>query len=224
LNRDPDRAILRAARLPSWGVVHRRRLRAALGYAGASVLDVGCSSGGYVNALRARGYRAVGLDLLADPMWLDNEECPYVAGNASALPFADATFDTVLAFEILEHLREPALALAEFRRVACTNVILSVPDCETPEGLLKSGLTFAHWRDRTHRTFFTEGSLLDMLRLSGYRPMFTERIIPVLVDYPVLRSFGVPPRMAFGLARLFNRIPFRAHYGMTLLVVAERVG
>lgn len=223
MNGDPDLAMLRAARLPSWGDVHPRRLRAVLHYAGASVLDVGCSSGGYVRALRVQGYRAFGLDLLADPRWRHGQDRLYVAGNALALPFADATFATIIAFETLEHLQEPEWALSEFRRVAYKNLILSVPDCETPEALLKSGLTFAHWRDRTHRTFFTEASLLETLRASGYRPVLVERIIPVLVDYAVLRSYAVPSWLAFPAARLLSRIPFRARYEMTLLVAAERV-
>lgn len=215
--------MLQAARLSSWGDVHPRRMRAVLRHAGAVVLDVGCSSGGYVRALRTRGYHAVGLDLLADPKWSHENGRPYVAANALALPFANATFDTVIAFETLEHLLEPELALSEFRRVAHKNVILSVPDCETPEALLKSGLTFAHWRDLTHRTFFTKASLLETLRATGYRPVFVERIIPVLVDYAVLRSYSVPYRMAFLAARLLGRIPFRTRYGMTLLVAADRV-
>lgn len=218
-----ERIRLHAARQASWGDVHRRRLRAALQHAGACVLDVGCASGGYVRALRDRGYRAVGLDLLADPQWLREEDRLYVGGNALALPFADAAFDTVLAFETLEHLQEPALALAEFRRVARRNLVLSVPDCETPEALLGSGLTFSHWRDRSHRTFFTEQALSETLRVAGFRPVSTERIIPVLVDYAVLRSFHLPPRLSFLLARMLGQAPFRARYGMSLLVVAERV-
>jgi ubiquinone/menaquinone biosynthesis C-methylase UbiE len=183
-------------------------------------LDVGCSSGNYVHLLRTRGYRAVGLDLLADPQWSEG----FVSGNALALPFANAIFDTVIAFETLEHLADPARALAEFRRVACRNVILSVPDCATPADLLQGGLTFAHWRDQTHRTFFTRSSLLNMLDVSGYRLLLVERIIPVLIDYPVLRSYHVPRYLAYQAARLLGRIPFRTRYGMALLAVAERVG
>ena len=212
---------LQAARLPSWGEIHRRRLRAVLNHTGASVLEVGCSSGKYVSALRAKGYRAIGLDLLTDPQWLGEENRPYIAASALNLPFGSAAFETVIAFETLEHLHKPELTLAEFHRVASKNVILSVPDCETPEALLRSGLVFSHWRDRTHRTFFTENNLIETLRESGYQPVYTERIIPVLIDYPVLRSFRVPPWLAYPIARLLCRIPFRTRYGMSLLVVAE---
>jgi hypothetical protein len=175
-----------------------------------------------VRLLQAKGYHAVGLDLLADTRWSRDRTTPYVTANALALPFAQATFDTVVAFETLEHLVQPEWALAEFRRVARKNVVLSVPDCETPEALLKAGLTFSHWRDRTHHSFFTKASLMDALRASGYRPVFFERILPALVDYPVLRSLRLGRRWAFPAARLLARLPFRARYGMTLLVAAER--
>ena len=223
MNGDSDRARLRAARLSSWGQVNPRRLRAVIEHAGASILDVGCSTGNYVGLLREKGYHAVGLDLLADPGWVQEGVPLCVAGNALALPFSDATFDTVIAFETLEHLRQPERALAEFHRVARKNVVLSVPDCETPEELLKGGLVFAHWRDRTHCTFFTEASLTDVIRRSGFSVRTIGRINACLIDYPVLYSLHVPPWLAFFAARALRWIPFRTRYPMTLLAVADRV-
>jgi hypothetical protein len=98
-----------------------------------------------------------------------------------------------------------------------------VPDCETPEELLKGGLTFAHWRDRTHRTFFTYDSIVECLGKSGFRVRSIGRINACLIDYPVLSSLHVPPGLAYLAARILRRIPFRTQYPMTLLVVADKV-
>jgi ubiquinone/menaquinone biosynthesis C-methylase UbiE len=223
MNWDQDRCALRAARLSNWGRVNPRRLRAVIEHAGASILDVGCSAGGYVRLLRARGYRAVGLDLLFDPLWSQDRVLPCLAGDAVALPVADRSFETVISFETLEHLQQPEAALAEFHRVARRNVILTVPDCETPEELLKGGLVFAHWRDRTHRTFFTQDSLADAIRQAGFRLQSMRRINACLIDYPVLYSLHVPPRLAYLAARALRWIPFRTQYLMTLLAVADRI-
>jgi hypothetical protein len=54
---------------------------------------------------------------------------PDVVGSADALPLGDATADTVLCAEVLEHLpfeRFP-IALAELHRVAKKTVVLSLP-------------------------------------------------------------------------------------------------
>jgi 2-polyprenyl-3-methyl-5-hydroxy-6-metoxy-1,4-benzoquinol methylase len=217
-----ERMALRAARTESWGRVNRQRLRAVLQYAGTFVLDVGCSSGGYVDCLASMGYRACGLDLLADAAWRQETDRGYIAGDARALPFHDGAFDTVIAFEVLEHVADPDGVLAELRRVCRKNIVLSVPDCETPDGILRAGLVYAHWRDRTHRTFFTADSLADVLERARFRLVSMGRINPILPDYPVLRSLYVPPRLAYLAARVLRRIPFRVQYCMTLLAVATR--
>jgi SAM-dependent methyltransferase len=43
---------------------------------------------------------------------------PFVAGELEALPFADGSFDFVYASHVLEHVADPARALAELERVA----------------------------------------------------------------------------------------------------------
>lgn len=43
--------------------------------------------------------------------------CSFVEGSPEGLPFADQTFDTILAFDCFEHVMEPAAILAEFARV-----------------------------------------------------------------------------------------------------------
>ncbi len=85
-----------------------------------AVLDLACGAGRHTAALRARGYRAVGVDLsltlLARPPKL-----PRVAGDIRRLPFADATFDWVLnfftSFGYFEGERENFRVLEEIVRV-----------------------------------------------------------------------------------------------------------
>ena len=92
-------------------------------FAGArpdAVLDLACGAGRHTDALRRRGYRALGVDLsltlLARPPKL-----PRVAGDIRCLPFAGATFDWILnfftSFGYFEAERENFQVLEEIVRV-----------------------------------------------------------------------------------------------------------
>lgn len=50
-----------------------------------------------------------------------------LAGDATALPFADQTSDVVTLLEVLEHIPDAERALAECLRVAARHIVVSVP-------------------------------------------------------------------------------------------------
>jgi SAM-dependent methyltransferase len=107
-----------------------RRLDALLPPTAASVLEVGTGEGRVLTRLRRRypDARLVGLDLPAPELTAEwGAGVGWLYADATALPFADATFDLVLAVEVLEHVASPPLALAELARVARHHVVVSVP-------------------------------------------------------------------------------------------------
>ncbi len=207
------------ARLPSWGRLHHRRLQAILRFGGQKVLDIGCSRGEYVYELRKRGYTAFGLDLLAAEEWTPGL---FARSDAASLPCAGLSFDTLTAFEVLEHIPVPERALREFWHVCRKNLILSVPNCEPSPDLQRAGLAYTHWMDRTHCNFFTVESLKNILSQSGFQMVHLERINRIFPDFPALRSLYFPEKIAFPMARLLAHLPLRKRYDMTLLAVADK--
>ena len=96
------------------------------------VLDVGCGEGFTADFLRNRlpGLRVDGIDLDAGALRMAravDPGFPAVRGSAAALPFASGSYDLVLCNEVLEHVADPRAVLAELRRVARSQCVLSVP-------------------------------------------------------------------------------------------------
>jgi SAM-dependent methyltransferase len=88
------------------------------------MLDVGSADGPSVGWLRAE-HRNVTLDLFPEGLTPGEGVC----GSATALPFADGSFDVVSAFDVVEHCEDEQLAIAELTRVLEPGgrMLLSVP-------------------------------------------------------------------------------------------------
>lgn len=96
-----------------------------------TVLEVGVGEGDVSERVRSRYPTAsvVGVDLPDGTLAAEwaRRDLHNAFASASRLPFADRRFDLVLGIEVLEHVPDPAAALAEMARVARDAVILSVP-------------------------------------------------------------------------------------------------
>jgi SAM-dependent methyltransferase len=100
--------------------------------AGQRVLDLGCGGGRHTYEAMRRGATVVALDYSAEvvadvrnfvnAMIAAGELPPALKGgavnaDALALPFPDATFDRIIASEVLEHIWADELAISELVRI-----------------------------------------------------------------------------------------------------------
>jgi SAM-dependent methyltransferase len=92
---------------------------------GREVLDIGCGFGWFeIISLEAGATRIAGIepdetDLATARCFFDHEHVSFHVGSATEIPFPDQSFDTVVCWEVLEHIpknSEPR-AFAEIARV-----------------------------------------------------------------------------------------------------------
>ncbi len=159
----------RARRTPEFvfGGDERASLFAELVGSGRRVLDLGCRYGALTRAY-VEGNEVVGVDVDREALaeaaklgietrWADVEQ---------PLDFEDASFDVVVAGELLEHLREPAAVVREARRVLRPGGLFvgSVPNAFR----LKNRLRFLAGRppehDPTHLHLFRPDDVRALLR------------------------------------------------------------
>jgi len=88
--------------------------------AGRATLELGCGEGRVARDLQDRGHRVTGVD--SSPTLLDaassaDPDGEYVLADAASLPFSDATFDLVVAYNSLMDIDDMAGAVREAARV-----------------------------------------------------------------------------------------------------------
>ena len=122
----------------------------ALAHGAKSALEIGPGNGFLSSYLRRAGLDVTTLDL--DPALR-----PSVAAALPHLPFADASFDVVIAYEVLEHIPFERVGdcLREIARVSRGRAAISVPDVERT---FKLQSAFGKWW--SFRVYFTWPRLL----------------------------------------------------------------
>jgi SAM-dependent methyltransferase len=121
------------------GFFYREKMRAIYTIAPdchfQSILEVGGGQGG-LTALLYPQAKITNLDL--DPQYAQaacnrQPNVQFICGDATQLPFADASFDAVTMFDVLEHIPDDRAAIAEALRVLKPDgfLLVSTPDSAT---------------------------------------------------------------------------------------------
>jgi 2-polyprenyl-3-methyl-5-hydroxy-6-metoxy-1,4-benzoquinol methylase len=144
------------------------------------VLDVGCGQGGANQPLRAAGAtEIVGIEILPEAAALAAERYDQVeVGDAQeALRRVGGSFDTILCYDVLEHLVDPEAVLSRLRALGAARgarLHISVPNARhyslVRDLMLRGTFGYTEWghRDATHLRWFTRRDMRDLLRESGW--------------------------------------------------------
>lgn len=110
---------------------------------GTALLDLGCGSGMAARLAADRGAAVAGIDAAGPLLAIARERVPngdFREGELEELPFADASFDVVTAFNAVQYAARPASALAEARRVTRPGGRVAVMIWGEPAGMPMAGV------------------------------------------------------------------------------------
>jgi 2-polyprenyl-3-methyl-5-hydroxy-6-metoxy-1,4-benzoquinol methylase len=144
---------------------HFRRI---VGGPGKRVLDVGCRYGALTRAY-AEGNEVVGIDVDHEALEEAARDLGIETHWANAddgLAFEDASFDVVVAGELLEHIRDPERLVGEALRVLRPGgtFVASVPNAYRLKNRLRFMLGRKPENNPTHLHMFTPGDVRELLR------------------------------------------------------------
>jgi SAM-dependent methyltransferase len=179
---------------------------------GADALEIGTGTGGMLHALLQRGLRARGVEinpaLIADSVkWYG--QLPVEAVSGVTLPFQAASFDLVVSFDVLEHIRDSDAHLMEVSRVLRPGgrYLIQTPS-KWPNTIFETirWKSFTRWRD-DHCALHTPSQLRHRLEAHGFRVQFFDvRVVNEFFKNKVRRHLGWPGIAALTLANP-DRLP-----------------
>ncbi|MBT1072569.1 class I SAM-dependent methyltransferase [Pelotalea chapellei] len=152
---------------------------------GNDILDAGCGEGLTLEKLVKLNpaARVIGVDTEPENLEICRRHgLPVQEGSLYDLPFADASFDTVLFSEVIEHLDDPERALAEIFRVLRPGgrVIIIFPNDRTfMLARLALGMVREAFYDPGHVRQWTPRQIRSVLSAVGFKTV-AARNIPFL--------------------------------------------
>jgi ubiquinone/menaquinone biosynthesis C-methylase UbiE len=171
---------------------------------GDRLLDLGCGAGRHAFEAARRGARVVALDasdtdvkeaaallqaMETQDMFGDGGAGAATVGDALALPFATATFDRVIAAEVLEHIPADRAAIGELVRVLRPGGTIAVTVPRWYPELLNWALSDEyHTVEGGHVRIYRRSILTERLQAAGVRVYATHHAHALHSPYWWLKS------------------------------------
>lgn len=226
-HRLPDRAVLRQNHLMALEQIGR------FCSPPGRLLDFGSGWGFFLDTARGAGWDVQGIEPLPGRGIYARSALglPVVTDTLRPDTFPAASFDVVTAFQVFEHLPDPAAEIAKIHHVLRPGglVAIEVPNIDT------LGVRIMRGRHRhfviDHLWFFGPATLRQFLANCGFEPLatsFPTRLLSVrhLVNHWAAR--GLPPAASKGLQKFAERASLmdrsvRMNLGDIVMVIGRKI-
>jgi ubiquinone/menaquinone biosynthesis C-methylase UbiE len=146
----------------------------------ASVLDVGCGTGGLLASLKRPRLKLAGVDLspgmIAEAKKRLGKTADLRVADSARLPWKARTFDLVITTDSIHHWTEPTEAFTEIRRVLTKGGHVVIADVYAPAPLRQFGNWMARFGREGDVKVYSEAELTHMLREAGFAGIAREHL------------------------------------------------
>lgn len=211
------------------------RTRTLLEYKqGGAILDLGCSSGAFLDTLKGNNWQLHGIEMSEEVAARAKARCDadVFVGNIIDAPFAPESFDAITCFHVFEHLYNPGEVLAKVSEWLKPGGIFYtlMPNIHSA-GAKVFGTNWYALELPRHLYHFSPKSLstlakkydLEELSLTTHREVFIEHSFYYITDGLLKRAGISRVPLARRRARSFVRKAISKSYRMTLGQVLTRL-
>lgn len=176
------------------------------------LLDIGSGSGQHSINASAIVKKVIGFDLTPQVVEIASKRLQdgnvknvkFEVGNSEKrLPFRDNFFSAVFCLDVLEHLKNQALAMREIKRVLKPKgkFFLSLPNSQTSWKKLQKGVGLFYFSDPDHKREYTRKEIETLCKKFGFEIKF---INPVTLDTPFAGLFDLIGGFSLSLYKIFD--------------------
>jgi 2-polyprenyl-3-methyl-5-hydroxy-6-metoxy-1,4-benzoquinol methylase len=196
--------------------LHVQRYEYAMKEINGIVLDVGCGLGYGSKMLRKVNSSVIASDVSSEALSYAARKYDgptYLRADAQTLPFRDSSFDSVVAFEVIEHVNSGVRLLREINRVLKDEGILSVSTPNTAH--LQNRLDCLVFQKKTadrpmnpyHKHEYSFKELARLLNLTGFT---IEHKMGQILTFPFVHR--LPPRLCVNTGRSLPSFSYHIIY------------
>ena len=144
------------------------------------LLDVGCGTGLFLDAMRRRGWQVEGEDMTPTAVRFARERfgLNVFEGTLEAANYPSNTFDAVTMWNVIEHVPDPPATLQECARILRPGgiIVMATPNVHAFDAHI-FGRFWALWEAPRHFNVFSPDSLGRVLTNAGYESIASSSIV-----------------------------------------------
>ena len=141
------------------------------------LLDVGCATGEFLNAIRDKGWEVVGVEPspLASRWARENLDLDVKTGTLETVALPDESFDVVTMWNVIEHVPDPHAVLSKAYRLLRSNglLVLTTPNFDSVDVKIFGRYWIGYELPR-HFYVFSRRTLLEVVEKAGFRVLETK--------------------------------------------------